>query len=69
MLVFKRGIGRTIVIDHNITVMVTDIAKDGRWCKIGVAAPRNIAVHREEVEERIRSKELPPNGDHAGERP
>ncbi len=52
MLVLNRRIGESIVIGENILVTVVDI-NSGR-VKLGVSAPYEISVHREEVYEAIK---------------
>lgn len=47
MLVLSRKLGEAIVIDGNITVSI--LAVDGGRVKLGVAAPAEIPVHRQEV--------------------
>jgi carbon storage regulator len=51
MLVLSRKLGEAIVIDSNITVSI--LAVDGDRVKLGIAAPAEIPVHREEVRQRI----------------
>jgi carbon storage regulator len=51
MLILTRKINETIVIGDNIGVTILDIR--GGQVRIGVEAPKNISVHREEVYERI----------------
>ena len=47
MLVLSRRLGESIVIGEGIVITVVDI-KSGR-AKIGVSAPDDVSVHREEV--------------------
>lgn len=51
MLVLTRKLGESIRIGDNITVKIIDL--DGRHVKLGIEAPKNIAVNREEIYERI----------------
>lgn len=51
MLVLTRKIGEKIVIDHSITVTITAI--DGNKVRIGVTAPPDVSINREEVQRRI----------------
>lgn len=56
MLLLTRRIGETLFIGDDIQVTVMGIK--GNQVKIGVAAPKSIPVHREEVHKRIqREKE------------
>jgi carbon storage regulator len=52
MLILTRRIGETITIGENITVAV--LSTNGRQVRIGINAPRDIAVHREEIAEKIK---------------
>jgi len=54
MLVLTRRIGESIIIGHNIKVMVTDI--QGNQVRLGIEAPTEIPVHRGEIYERIREQ-------------
>jgi Carbon storage regulator (could also regulate swarming and quorum sensing) len=54
MLVLKRKIGQRIIIGDNIIIQVIDI--EGRSVKIGIEAPKNVSVVREELLERIKEK-------------
>jgi carbon storage regulator len=47
VLVLTRRIGESIVIANNITVTVLEVR--GEVVRLGIAAPREIAVHRQEV--------------------
>ncbi len=56
MLILTRHINESIMIGDDIEIKILDII--GRQAKIGIDAPREIEVHREEVYERIqRQKE------------
>lgn len=54
MLVLTRKIGETINLDGGIKVTVTDII--GHQVKIGIDAPAEVKVYREELLERIKLK-------------
>lgn len=51
MLVMTRRIGEKIVIGSNITLTILGV--QGNQVRIGVDAPRQVAVHREELYRRI----------------
>ena len=51
MLVLSRLVDQAIIINGNITVTVVEIK--GSKVRLGVTAPREIAIHREEVQRRI----------------
>ena len=47
MLILTRRIGEKIVIGENVTVAILGVK--GQQIRIGIDAPRDISVHREEV--------------------
>lgn len=47
MLILTRRVEETLVIGHDITVTV--IAVKGNQVRLGIQAPRNVAVDREEI--------------------
>jgi carbon storage regulator len=56
MLILTRRIGESIMIGDDVTVTVLNV--HGNQVRIGVHAPRDVPVHREEIFERIRHAEL-----------
>ncbi|MCB0265342.1 MAG: carbon storage regulator CsrA [Calditrichaeota bacterium] len=56
MLVLTRRLGESINIGDNIKITVVDI--DGKQVKIGIEAPKDISIFREEVYERIKKENL-----------
>ena len=60
MLILTRRVGETVVIGNNVTVTVLGVK--GNQVRLGVKAPKDISVHREEIFERIQAeqKEQPP---------
>ena len=57
MLILTRRVGETVVIGDNITVAI--IGVKGNQIRIGINAPKDVTVHREEIYERIRHEQLP----------
>jgi carbon storage regulator len=52
MLILTRRVGETVVIGDDIEITVLGVK--GNQVRIGVKAPHEVAVHREEILERIR---------------
>jgi carbon storage regulator len=57
MLILTRRVGETVVIGDNVTVAI--IGVKGSQIRIGITAPKDVTVHREEIYERIRHEQLP----------
>ena len=54
MLILTRRVGETLVIGDNIKVTVLGVR--GHQVRLGVDAPREISVRREEIHERIKKE-------------
>ena len=54
MLILSRRPGESVMIGDDVTVTV--LAIKGNQVRLGFAAPQDVAVHREEVYERIRAE-------------
>jgi carbon storage regulator len=52
MLILMRRVGETLMVGDDVTVTVLEVRGDE--VRIGINAPKHIAVHREEIHERIR---------------
>ena len=53
-LILTRRVGETILIGPDVTVTVLGVK--GNQVRLGIEAPRDVAVHRQEVAERIRQE-------------
>ncbi len=56
MLILSRRINESIMVGENIEIKVIDI--NNRVIKLGIEAPKEIAVHRKEVFEAIKNENL-----------
>jgi len=54
MLVLSRKKNESIVINHDITITVVEIRGDK--VRLGIVAPKEVSVHRQEVYEAIHGK-------------
>ena len=55
MLILTRKIGESFIIGDDVEITVLSVR--GNQVKLGVNAPKEIAVHRQEIYERIKAAE------------
>ena len=54
MLILTRRIGETLMVGDDVTITVLGVK--GNQVRIGVNAPKDVAVHREEIYQRIQNE-------------
>lgn len=52
MLILTRRVGETVVIGNDVDITVLGVK--GNQVRLGVKAPREVSVHREEIYRRIK---------------
>jgi carbon storage regulator len=55
MLILTRRVGETLMIGDDVSVTVLGVK--GNQVRIGINAPKDVAVHREEIYQRIKGEE------------
>ena len=55
MLILTRRVGETLMVGDDVTVTVLGVK--GNQVRIGVNAPKDVSVHREEIYERIKKEQ------------
>jgi carbon storage regulator len=56
MLILTRRIGETVMIGDEVSITVLGVK--GNQVRLGVNAPREVAVHREEIYSRIKNEQV-----------
>ena len=59
MLILSRKLGEKIVIGDNIVLTVVDVCGDR--IRLGISAPKDVPIHREEIFDRIHGSHAPAN--------
>lgn len=59
MLILTRKLGESIIIEGNIKITVVDINK--RQIKLGIDAPKNVTINREEIAMKIKEENQLPS--------
>ncbi len=54
MLILTRRVGETLVVGDDVTVTVLGVK--GNQVRLGVNAPKDVSVHREEIYQRIQQE-------------
>jgi carbon storage regulator len=54
MLILTRRVGEALMVGEDVTVTVMDVK--GNQVRIGINAPKNVEVHREEIYHRIQQQ-------------
>jgi carbon storage regulator len=62
MLILTRRVGETLMIGDEVSVTVLGVK--GNQVRIGIQAPKSVAVHREEIYRRIQREKQQSAGDH-----
>lgn len=60
MLILSRRVGENLMIGDKVIVHVLQVK--GGQVRIGVTAPKDVAVHREEIYQRIQGGQARPQG-------
>jgi carbon storage regulator len=55
MLILTRRVGETVMIGDTVTVTVLQVR--GNQVRVGINAPKNVLVHREEIYKRIKEEQ------------
>ena len=54
MLILTRRVGETLIIGDDVSITVLGVK--GNQVRVGISAPKDVSVHREEIYERIQNE-------------
>ena len=58
MLILTRRVGETVMIGDEVTFTILGV--QGNQVRVGIAAPKSVPVHREEIYDRIKRGDAAP---------
>jgi carbon storage regulator len=67
MLILTRRVGETVMIGDDVTITVLGVK--GNQVRVGINAPKSVAVHREEIYERIKREQQQSGGSQTADKP
>lgn len=65
MLILTRRVGESLMIGDEIVVTILGVK--GNQIRVGISAPKDVSVHREEIYQRIQQEKQPSDTDADGE--
>jgi carbon storage regulator len=61
MLILTRRVGESVIVGDDVTITVLGVK--GNQVRIGINAPKDVSVHREEIYKRIKQEQQQPGSD------
>lgn len=56
MLILTRKLGESVTIGEDIKITLLDIK--GKYIRVGIEAPRNVAIHRQEIHQLVQEQNM-----------